>query len=53
VFSRRFRSTAHGFCAAAGKAGAIIGVFGFGFLKDTPSPNAGLQVRCAAVAVLQ
>ena len=35
-----------------GKAGAIIGVFGFGFLKDTPTANAGLQVRCETVAAL-
>ena len=27
-----------------GKAGAIIGVFGFGILKDTPTANAGLNV---------
>ena len=45
LFPARFRSSAHGFCAAMGKAGAITGVFGFGILKDTPTSNAGLQVR--------
>jgi hypothetical protein len=39
----RFLSTALGFCAAMGKAGAIVWVLGFAFLKDTPTANAGLQ----------
>ena len=43
AFPARFRSTAHGFCAACGKAGAIVGTFGFGVLKDTPAPNQGLN----------
>ena len=43
LFPARFRSTAHGVCAAMGKAGAIVGVFGFGIMKDTPTTNAGLQ----------
>mmetsp|Transcript_36038 Transcript_36038/g.94744 ORF Transcript_36038/g.94744 Transcript_36038/m.94744 type:complete len:182 (-) Transcript_36038:3-548(-) len=43
LFPARFRSSAHGFCAAWGKAGAIIGVFGFGILKDTPNTNDGLN----------
>jgi len=43
LFPARFRSSAHGFCAACGKVGAVVGTFGFGFLKDTPNANAGLQ----------
>jgi len=43
LFPARFRSSAHGFCAACGKVGAVVGTFGFGFLKDTPIANAGLQ----------
>ena len=30
-----------------GKVGAVVGTFGFGFLKDTPTANAGLQVSAA------
>jgi len=29
LFPTRFRTTAHGFCAAMGKLGAIVGAFGF------------------------
>jgi hypothetical protein len=32
--SRRYRSTCHGLSAASGKAGAILGVFAFGDLKN-------------------
>jgi len=39
LFPARFRATAHGFCAAWGKAGAIIGLFGFQMISDT----SGLQ----------
>eukprot|EP00878_Enallax_costatus_P036417 GHUV01040895.1.p1 GENE.GHUV01040895.1~~GHUV01040895.1.p1 ORF type:complete len:151 (-),score=42.62 GHUV01040895.1:376-828(-) len=34
AFPTRFRSTCHGLSAAAGKAGAILGVFAFGDLKN-------------------
>jgi hypothetical protein len=30
----RYRSTCHGISAASGKAGAILGVFAFGDLKN-------------------
>ncbi len=29
LFPTAWKSTAHGMCAAAGKAGAIVGAFGF------------------------
>ncbi|GBF98242.1 phosphate:H+ symporter [Raphidocelis subcapitata] len=34
AFSTKFRSTCHGISAAAGKAGAIVGVYGFGAIND-------------------
>jgi PHS family inorganic phosphate transporter-like MFS transporter len=33
-FPTKFRSTCHGISAAAGKAGAILGVYGFGAIND-------------------
>ena len=35
AFPTRFRSTCHGISAASGKAGAILGVYAFGYLKNT------------------
>ena len=35
VFTTRFRSTAHGICAASGKLGAIVSSVGFFQLKDS------------------
>jgi PHS family inorganic phosphate transporter-like MFS transporter len=34
AFPTRYRSTCHGLSAASGKAGAILGVFAFGALKN-------------------
>lgn len=40
VFPSRWRSTGHGFCAAMGKAGAIVGAFGFLYAsKDPHNPS--------------
>ncbi|EFJ36034.1 hypothetical protein SELMODRAFT_78514 [Selaginella moellendorffii] len=36
VFPARFRSTCHGISAAAGKAGAIVGAFGFLYAAQSP-----------------
>jgi PHS family inorganic phosphate transporter-like MFS transporter len=36
LFPARFRSTCHGISAAAGKAGAIIGAFGFLYAAQSP-----------------
>lgn len=36
IFPARLRSTCHGISAAAGKAGAIIGAFGFLYLAQSP-----------------
>ncbi|XP_075650468.1 inorganic phosphate transporter 1-4-like [Castanea sativa] len=44
IFPARFRSTCHGISAAAGKAGAIVGAFGFLYLaqnKDKAKADAG------------
>lgn len=38
VFPTRHRSRAHGIAAASGKAGAIIGTFGFNALADVGGP---------------
>ncbi|KAG5180969.1 hypothetical protein JKP88DRAFT_279115 [Tribonema minus] len=37
VFPSAWRCSAHGFCAACGKAGAIIGAFGFLYASKDPS----------------
>ncbi|XP_043695870.1 probable inorganic phosphate transporter 1-8 [Telopea speciosissima] len=42
IFPARFRSTCHGISAASGKAGAIVGAFGFVYASGT-SPGIGLQ----------
>ncbi|GAB4843129.1 Low affinity inorganic phosphate transporter 1 [Ancistrocladus abbreviatus] len=39
VFPARLRSTCHGISAAAGKAGAIIGAFGFLYLSQEKDPK--------------
>ncbi|XP_075512196.1 low affinity inorganic phosphate transporter 3-like [Primulina tabacum] len=42
IFPARLRSTCHGISAAAGKAGAIIGAFGFLYAAQDPhTPTAG------------
>ena len=44
IFPARFRSTCHGISAASGKAGAIVGAFGFLYLaqsKDKAKADAG------------
>ncbi|EER94156.1 hypothetical protein BDA96_01G249600 [Sorghum bicolor] len=42
IFPARLRSTCHGISAAAGKAGAIIGAFGFLYAAQDPhTPEAG------------
>ncbi|KAF7050811.1 hypothetical protein CFC21_059125 [Triticum aestivum] len=38
IFPARLRSTCHGISAAAGKAGAIIGAFGFLYAAQSPDP---------------
>ncbi|KAJ3685376.1 hypothetical protein LUZ61_014540 [Rhynchospora tenuis] len=38
IFPARVRSTCHGISAAAGKAGAIIGSFGFLYAAQNPNP---------------
>lgn len=38
VFPARLRSTCHGISSAAGKAGAIVGAFGFLYLAQSPDP---------------
>ncbi|KAL5701938.1 Inorganic phosphate transporter 1-4 [Ranunculus cassubicifolius] len=38
IFPARLRSTCHGISAAAGKAGAIVGAFGFLYLAQSPDP---------------
>ena len=52
IFPARFRSTCHGISAAAGKAGAIIGAFGFLYAsqnqdksKADPGYPAGIGMR--------
>jgi len=45
VFTTRFRSTAHGICAASGKLGAIVSSVGFFQLKDSfGGPDSGIPV---------
>ncbi|KAL2520029.1 putative inorganic phosphate transporter 1-7 [Forsythia ovata] len=52
IFPARFRSTCHGISAAAGKAGAIVGAFGFLYAaqnqdksKTDPGYPAGIGMR--------
>jgi PHS family inorganic phosphate transporter-like MFS transporter len=39
IFPARLRSTCHGISAAAGKAGAIVGAFGFLYSSQSPNPK--------------
>jgi len=39
IFPARLRSTCHGISAAAGKAGAIVGAFGFLYASEAKSKN--------------
>ncbi|KAL3506124.1 hypothetical protein ACH5RR_031506 [Cinchona calisaya] len=39
IFPARLRSTCHGISAAAGKAGAIVGAFGFLYASQSQDPN--------------
>ncbi|GMH19942.1 hypothetical protein Nepgr_021783 [Nepenthes gracilis] len=39
IFPARLRSTCHGISAAAGKAGAIVGAFGFLYLAQSKNPS--------------
>jgi PHS family inorganic phosphate transporter-like MFS transporter len=39
IFPARLRSTCHGISAAAGKAGAIIGAYGFLYAAQNPNPK--------------
>ncbi|KAF8014569.1 hypothetical protein BT93_H0403 [Corymbia citriodora subsp. variegata] len=44
IFPARLRSTCHGISAAAGKAGAIVGAFGFLYAAQDPkNPDAGYK----------
>jgi MFS transporter, PHS family, inorganic phosphate transporter len=44
IFPARLRSTCHGISAAAGKAGAIVGAFGFLYAaQDTHKPEDGYK----------
>lgn len=59
LFPARLRSTCHGISAACGKAGAIIGSFGFLYasqdknpaLRDSPSYPAGIGIKYALVVM--
>ncbi|MCO5569132.1 hypothetical protein L7F22_022840 [Adiantum nelumboides] len=56
IFPARFRSTCHGISAAAGKAGAIVGAFGFLYAAQNPTEGhqdpgypTGVGVRTALI----
>ncbi|EEF48366.1 inorganic phosphate transporter 1-4 [Ricinus communis] len=58
IFPARFRSTCHGISAAAGKAGAIIGAFGFLYAaqnqdksKADPGYPAGIGMKNALIVL--
>ncbi|XP_022871378.1 inorganic phosphate transporter 1-4-like [Olea europaea var. sylvestris] len=58
IFPARLRSTCHGISAAAGKAGAIIGAFGFLYAAQPTDPNKtdagyppGIGVRNALIVL--
>ncbi|GLT61853.1 hypothetical protein SLA2020_345280 [Shorea laevis] len=59
IFPARLRSTCHGISAAAGKAGAIVGAFGFLYasqdkdvnLRDSPSYPAGIGMKDTLIAL--
>ncbi|XP_043694620.1 inorganic phosphate transporter 1-4-like [Telopea speciosissima] len=43
IFPARFRSTCHGISAASGKAGAIVGAFGFVYAAGNAPAGIGIQ----------
>ena len=47
VYPTQFRTLGHGFSAACGKAGSIIGTFGFIYMKNDVSLQAALGLLCA------
>lgn len=58
IFPARLRSTCHGISAAAGKAGAIVGAFGFLYLAQSRDPAKtdhgyppGIGVRSSLIAL--
>ncbi|OVA14892.1 General substrate transporter [Macleaya cordata] len=58
IFPARLRSTCHGISAASGKAGAIIGAFGFLYLAQNQDPKkadagypAGIGVRNSLIVL--
>lgn len=58
LFPTAWKSTAHGFCAASGKAGAIVGAFGFLYASQSRDaavsrpypPGIGLRVSLGILA---
>ncbi|CAF0946140.1 unnamed protein product [Didymodactylos carnosus] len=53
VFPTRFRATAHGISAAAGKAGAILAAFAFNVLINVGGTNAFLPQTLGIFAAIQ
>ncbi|XP_058211887.1 inorganic phosphate transporter 1-1-like [Rhododendron vialii] len=58
IFPARLRSTCHGISAAAGKAGAIVGAFGFLYASesdhvklDDPGYNKGIGVKYSLIVL--
>ncbi|KAL2934724.1 putative inorganic phosphate transporter 1-7 [Bienertia sinuspersici] len=51
IFPARLRSTCHGISAASGKAGAIIGAFGFLYLAQNKDPKKADQGYPAGIGV--
>ena len=47
VYPTQYRTLGHGFSAACGKAGSIIGTFGFLYMKTDVSLQAALGLLCA------
>ncbi|KAF3328220.1 inorganic phosphate transporter [Carex littledalei] len=43
IFPARLRSTCHGISAACGKAGAIVGAFGFQYASQEHTPQSGYR----------
>ncbi|KAF8721281.1 hypothetical protein HU200_023209 [Digitaria exilis] len=51
IFPARLRSTCHGISAAAGKAGAIVGAFGFLYAAQSPDEARGRRNSLFVLAV--